>query len=148
MNSAALYFPTIEFGSDAWLKAAICHWDKVYRIVPPSYTPSDSEEVKEAVDSGLVESINLSDGDLSETAKKFMRFWEAAPFVPAGFAGYDDEPIRLHPEKVDERIRGQLASLSSHIDDSGFLNLSKEVANSYMLFLAESISRRSDAESH
>lgn len=140
--SDILYFPTIEFFSDAWLKAAICYWDKVYRIVPPLYAPKDSDEVREAIDAGLVESINLTEADLSDTAQKFMAFWQNAPFVPAGFEGYEDEPIRLHPEKVDGRIRGQLAALSTHVDKDGFLNLSKEIANSYILFLAESISRR------
>ena len=144
MNAKAevLYFPSIEFYDDSWLKGALCHWDKIYRIVPPSYTPIDSDEVKEAVDAGLVESINLNEADLSDTADKFISFWETAPFVPAGFDGYGEEPIRLHPEKVDERIRSQLTALSSRIDSAGFLSLSKEIANSYMLFLSESISRR------
>lgn len=141
-KSEVLYFPSIEFYDDAWLKGALCHWDKIYRIVPPSYTPQDSDEVKEAVDAGLVESINLSSGDLSDTADKFVAFWDSTPIIPAGFEGYDEEPIRLHPEKVDERIRGQLASLSQRIEQDGFLSLSKEVANSYMLFLSESVSRR------
>ncbi|MBI2999697.1 MAG: hypothetical protein HYY46_14800 [Deltaproteobacteria bacterium] len=141
-KSEVLYFPSIEFYDDSWLKGALCHWDKIYRIVPPSYTPKDSDEVKEAVDAGLVESINLSSGDLSDTAEKFIEFWDSAPFVPAGFKGYDEEPIRLHPEKVDERICGQLYALSQRIDQEGFLSLSKEVANSYMLFLSESVSRR------
>jgi len=140
--SETLYYPSIEFCDDSWLKGALCHWDRVFRIVPPSYRPRDSDEVKESVDAGLVESITLSQGDLSETADSFMKFWAQAPFVPAGFEGYDEEPIRLHPEKVDERIRGQLAALSERIDQDGFLSLSKEVANSYMLFLSESISRR------
>jgi len=140
--SEVLYYPSIEFYDDSWLKGALCHWDKIFRIVPPSYHPQDSDGVKEAVDAGLVESITLSQEDLSETANSFMRFWDSAPFVPAGFDGYDEEPIRLHPEKVDERIRGQLAALSEHIDQDGFLSLSKEVANSYMLFLSESVSRR------
>jgi hypothetical protein len=141
-QSEVLYFPSIEFLDDSWLKGALCHWDKVYRIVPQSYTPKDSDEVKEAVDAGLVESINLNDADLSEAADKFIAFWDTAPFVPAGFEGYDDEPIRLHPEKVDERIRIQLSALASRIDNEGGLSLSKEVANSYMLFLSEAISRR------
>lgn len=140
--SEVLYYPSIEFYDDSWLKGALCHWDKVLRIVPPSYRPRDSDEVKEAVDAGLLESITLTEGDLSETADSFMRFWEKAPFVPAGFEGYADEPIRLHPEKVDERIRGLLAALAERIDQDGFLSLSKEVANSYMLFLCESVSRR------
>jgi len=141
-KSEVLYYPSIEFYDDSWLKGALCHWDKVYRIAPPSYTPKDSDEVKEAIDAGLVESINLTSGDLSDTADKFIAFWDSAPFVPAGFQGYEEEPIRLHPEKVDERIRGQLYALSQRIDQEGFLSLSREVANSYMLFLSESVSRR------
>jgi hypothetical protein len=141
-SSEVLYYPSIEFYDDSWLKGALCHWDKVYRIVPHSYRPHDSDEVKEAADAGLLESITLTEGDLSETANSFMRFWEETPFVPAGFEGYEEEPIRLHPEKVDERIRGQLAALAVRIDPDGFLSLSKEVANSYMLFLSESVSRR------
>jgi hypothetical protein len=140
--SEVLYYPSIEFYDESWLKGALCHWDRVYRIVPPSYCPHDSDEVKEAADAGLLESMTLTEGDLSETADAFMRFWEKAPFVPAGFEGYEDEPIRLHPEKVDERIRSQLSALAERIDQDGFLSLSKEVANSYMLFLSESVSRR------
>ncbi|MGV8075327.1 MAG: hypothetical protein AB2L11_12315 [Syntrophobacteraceae bacterium] len=140
--SEVLYYPSIEFYDDSWLKGALCHWDKVFRIVPPSYRPHDSDEVKEAIDAGLLESITLTERDLSETADSFLHFWEEAPFVPAGFEGYEEEPIRLHPEKVDERIRGQLAALAERTDQDGFLSLSKEVANSYMLFLSESVSRR------
>ncbi len=29
-----LYFPTIEFQSDEWLKSASFVWEHVYRIVP------------------------------------------------------------------------------------------------------------------
>jgi hypothetical protein len=45
-SGSILYYPTIEFQSDTWLKAAICVWEKIYRIVPPSYKPHDSDEVK------------------------------------------------------------------------------------------------------
>jgi hypothetical protein len=58
-SNSILYYPTIEFQSDTWLKAAICVWEKIYRIVPSSYRPVDSDEVKEAIDAGLVESIML-----------------------------------------------------------------------------------------
>jgi len=140
--SEVLYYPSIEFYDDTWLKGALCHWDKIYRIVPPSYVPRDSDEVKEAADAGLLESIILSEFDLSDTADNFVRFWDETAFVPAGFEGYEEEPIRLHPEKVDERIREQLAALSERIDQDGFLSLSRQVANSYMLFLSEVVSRR------
>lgn len=141
-RSEVLYYPTIEFRDESWLKGALCQWDKVYRIVPPSYHPNDSDEVKEAIDAGLLESIRLTKEDLSETAADFMVFWERAPFVPAAFEAREEVPVRLHPEKVDERIREQLAALAEHVDQDGFLTLSKEVANAYMLFLSESVSRR------
>lgn len=141
-KSEVLYYPSIEFYDVSWLKGALCHWDKVYRIVPPSYTPRDSDEVKEAVDAGLIESINLTPGDLSDTTKKFKMFWDSSLFIPAGFEKDDEELIRLHPNKVDERIRSQLFALSHRIDQDGFQLLPRYIANSYMLFLSEAVSRR------
>lgn len=137
-----LYFPTIEFPDDGWLKGALCYWDKIYRIVPSAYKPNDSDEVKIAQDAGLVETISVVEADLREVAVKFEDFWGQTPIIPAGVVGFEEELIRLHPEKVDERIRPQLEALAHQIDPDGFLSLSKEVANSYMLFLAEVTSRR------
>lgn len=138
----ALYFPTIEFPDDGWLKGALCYWDKLYRIVPSSYKPKDSDEVKITQDAGVIETISITKGDLVETASKFEDFLNQTLFIPAGLRGFAEEPIRLHPEKVDERIRPQLEALAQQIDPDGFLNLSKRVVNSYMLFLAEVTSRR------
>jgi hypothetical protein len=135
-----LYYPTIEFQSDAWLKAALCVWEKVYRIVPSTYTPSDSDEVKQAIDGGLVESIKLEKADLTTAAEEFEEFMESAVQSPLSLHGY--ESIRLHKDKVDERLLPLLESLSSKIDPNGWLSLSEQVANSYMLFLATSVARR------
>ena len=41
-----LYYPTIEFKNDAWVKLAVLYWDKLGRIVPSGYRPNDSETVK------------------------------------------------------------------------------------------------------
>jgi hypothetical protein len=141
-NSRLLHYPTIEFLDDTWLKASLCIWDKIYRIVPPSYSPSDSNEVKLAIDNGLVENISLNKDDLTQTADLFEKFWEDVPFVPAGVDGYESLDVKLHPEKVDVRIRPILESLSSKIDPDGWLSLSPQVANAYMLFLSETISKR------
>lgn len=137
-----LHYPTIEFVDDTWVRACLCVWDKIYRIVPPSYIPNDSDEVKLAIDEGLIENIRLQTADLSQTADQFESFWENVPFIPAGVEGYESVDVRLHPEKVDARIRPLLESLSKKINPDGWLNLSAEVANAYMLFLAETISRR------
>lgn len=143
-NAAVLHYPNIEFYDDTWLKACLCIWDKVYRIVPSSYKPSDSDEAKLAIDCGLVENIVLNSKDLEATASDFEEFWLNAPFMPAGAEYEEDEYIRLHPEKVDVKIRPMLEAMSRKIPNDGFLRLSKEVANLYMLFLAENVSRRRD----
>jgi hypothetical protein len=139
-----LYYPTIEFLDETWLKYALCIWDKVYRIVPGDYTPNDSDEVKAAIEQGLVENIKLTRDDLSQTGDLFIKFWDDTPFLPAGLEKYEELEFRLHPEKVDARIRPLFESLARKIDSEGFLNLSAEVAQGYMLFLAETVSRRRD----
>jgi hypothetical protein len=57
MSKDVLYYPTIEFYDEVWLKTSLCLWDKIYRIVPDSYKPKDSDEVKTAIDNGLVKNI-------------------------------------------------------------------------------------------
>lgn len=142
LNNSVLYYPNIEFLDETWVKSILCIWEKIYRIVPASYAPNDSDEIKEAIDSGLIENINLNAEDLSNTAKSFESFWESVPVIPAGVKGWEEIDVRLHPDKVDARILPILQGLSKKIDPDGWLKLSPEVANTYMLFLAENISRR------
>jgi hypothetical protein len=133
-----LYYPEIVFQDETWLKAALCVWDKVHRIVPGTYVPNDSDEVKRAVAAGLVESIKLSPADLGKTAEQFEAFWDSIPMTPAGVTGY--ESVDLHADKVDARILPLLTSLAKIVKENGFLSLSPEVANSYMLFPAQNVS--------
>lgn len=142
MTTKVLYYPTIEFMDEAWLKSSLCVWDKVYRIVPESYEPKDSDEVKIAVDNGVVENIVLTEQDLSQTADEFIEFVESADILPAGLDGYHEFNHRLHPEKMDARVLPILEELSREINVDGFLNVSSEVANLYMLYLSNVVSRR------
>jgi len=142
MSKEVLYYPTIEFFDETWLKASLCIWDKIYRIVPPSYNPKDSGEVKLAVDNGLVEDIRLNKSDLAQTAELFELYLEDAPIVPAAVEGWENINVRLHHEKVDARILPILESMAKKFDPDGFLSISKEVANIYMLFLADVVSKR------
>lgn len=143
MSRDVLYYPTIEFYDEAWLKASLCMWEKIYRIVPSSYKPKDSDEVKIAVDSGLVENIFLSEGDLSQTAEMFESYLENTAILPAAVDGWDNIDVsRLHPEKVDARILPILEGMAKKFDPNGFLSISEEVANVYMLFLADVVSKR------
>ncbi len=140
--SNILHYPSIEFFDDTWLKACLCIWDKVYRIVPESYRPKDSDEVKYAIDKGLVENINLDKNDLEKAAEKFQQYWEKVPFPPAGAEKRSEEYSRLHIDKVDVKIRPQLEALSKIVNKNGWLRLTKSVANLYMLFLSETVSER------
>ena len=135
-----LYFPTIEFQSDAWVKSALCVWEKIYRIVPPSYTPHDSDEVKEAINAGLIESVKMTKDDLTKTAADFQEFIGKAADFPAALQGHDN--IRLHEDKVEARILPILQSLAEKIDPDGWLSISPEVADAYMLYLSKTVAQR------
>jgi hypothetical protein len=136
-----LYYPHIEFPNEVWVKAALCVWDQVFRIVPASYTPNDSVEVKKAVDAGAIIDIRLSPQDLSECAVEFEAFWNDVNEIPIGMRGF--ETIDLYAEKVDERVVPILKALATKFKDEGaILNVSKEVADTYMLFLADTVARR------
>lgn len=141
-SSNILYYPNIEFSDETWVKSTLCIWEKIYRIVPSSYTPNDSYEIKQAIDAGLIINLTLSPEDLSQASEEFEVFWDSVPIKPAGVEGWEGLDVRLHPEKVDARILPLLQSLSTKIDPDGWLKLSPQVANTYMLFLAETISRR------
>lgn len=41
-----LYYPHFTFPNDAWVKLAALYWDKLGRILPPDYIPSDSDTVQ------------------------------------------------------------------------------------------------------
>jgi len=138
--NATLYYPNIEFYDSTWLKASLLIYDKIYRIVPRTYSPEDSDEVKVAVDKDLLENIHLSQSDLEQTAEEYEQFLSSVPVLPAAIEGHDN--VRLHEEKVDDRIRPVLEALSNKIDPDGFLSVSHEVANTYMLYLANIVSRR------
>jgi hypothetical protein len=135
-----LYFPTIEFQNDAWVKSALCVWEKIYRIIPPSCTPHDSDEVKEAISAGLIESVKMTREDLTKSAADFEEFLDKAAEFPAALQGHDN--IRLHKDKVEARILPILQSLAKKIDPDGWLSISEPVANAYMLFLSKTVAQR------
>lgn len=138
--NATLYYPNIEFCDSTWLKASLLIYDKIFRIVPRSYSPIDSDEVKIAVDKNLLEDIHLNQSDLEQTAQEYEQFLSSVPALPAAVEGYDT--VRLHEDKVDDRIRPILEALSNKIDPDGFLSVSREVANTYMLYLANVVSKK------
>ncbi|MEI7999519.1 MAG: DUF6236 family protein, partial [Candidatus Omnitrophota bacterium] len=138
-SDSILYFPTIEFRSAGWLKAALTVWDHVYRIVPPTYKPDDPYMIKQAEEEGFIRSIILEDADLKEAYEKFMVFYSKLSFVPAGLEPGDT--VRIHKEKIDGRLYPILDDIAkSH--DRDWYSLPSELVRGYMFYLSQTISER------
>jgi hypothetical protein len=136
-----LYYPHIEFFSTEWLKRALTIWDRIYRIVPSSYTPNDTDEVREAADAGLVVDLRLTQEDLTEVSTDFTEFLDSLLGRPAGLCP-SQETSTIHEEKVDARLRPLMRSLCQKVGADEWLRLPREIADGYMLFLAEAVARR------
>jgi len=140
-SNSLLYYPSIEFKNETWVKATLTFWDEIYRIVPPYYKPKDSDEIKIAVSEGFIKNIELNEKDLNDTAEKFMQFCDTLEFHPDGFETSKYE-VRLHTEKIDSRLKPLFQSLSTKFNKDGFFILPPEVVNGYMFFLSTTVSQR------
>lgn len=140
MNKSVLYYPNIEIGDDAFLKSSLLLWDEVYRIVPSTYIPSDSRQVRIAADNGLLNAITLESADFLAISSEFKKFLKKLPFRPAGLDGSRTD--RLHKEKIDSQLYPALESLASNVDPEGFLELPSDLSRGYMMYLAKAVSGR------
>ncbi len=139
-SNSILYYPSIEFHSDKWVKSSLLLWDHVYRIVPKDYSPNDPDSIKELSDSGLVRNIHLDATDIKETGDEFMDLYASLPFIPAGLESGDDD--RIHPEKIDKRLYPSLENIAGNFLHDGWLRLPQELARGYMFYLAKTVARR------
>ena len=140
MRDAALYFPTIEFRSEHWLKASLLVWDRLYRIVPAGYRPHDSPAVKDAVDAGLIRDITLEPPDLIETGTSFEKLVRELEFLPDGL-DYAGRLESVHREKIDSRLYPVLEALSANVRGD-WIDLPQELARGYLLYLAKEVAHR------
>lgn len=138
ISDSVLYFPSIEFASDEWVKSSLLFWDIIYRIVPKDYEPNDSEIVQEAINCGLIKNISLEKKDLSKTADQFLKFCDKLPFIPAGL---EKKTEKIHIDKIDKRLYPELEKISNKFDDE-FLFLSKGLARGYMFYLSKIVAER------
>lgn len=135
----ALYFPSIEIRSRSWLRAALLMWDHVYRIVPETYAPNDSDDACAAVDAGFLRTIILEDTDRREAAESFERLLEAAPVMPDAFV--DDDGVSIHLGKIDERLYPALDEVNARLAGDWY-EMPRGLARGYMLTLANTVARR------
>jgi len=139
--NSLLYYPTIEFQNETWVKAALTFWDEIYRIVPSNYIVNDSDEIKIAVKEGFIKNIELNEADLSLTAKEFMDFCDTLKFYPDGFETSPYQ-IKIHENKIDSRLKPFFNDFSRDFTNDGFYVIPQELANGYMFFLSNTISKR------
>lgn len=137
---SVLYYPSIEFQSEEWLKKALLFWDHVYRIVPVGYTPDDSFEIKTFIDNGLVINIPVSEGEKIKAAEAFLKFRENLQYIPSGL---NDVTIdRLNKQKVDYRLIRLLDYIADKFNfktDKDWYYFPPNIARGYMFTLAQTI---------
>src|SRR6266487_377948 len=72
-NYIGLYYPTIGFKSDAWVKLAALYWDKLARIVPIDQLVNDSKTVRQLADElNFIENFAPSEQDLRIVGEMFL----------------------------------------------------------------------------
>jgi len=144
----ALYYPSMEFDNTEWIKGMLLFWDGIRRIVPDSYTPSDDEEIKQFVEAGLIKSIDpkkdaakIAD-DFAEKLSTLYKSAAALDWVDntEGFTHHS----KLHPEKVDSKLRALITDTEiAHLKNNWLLT-SNDFARFYMLYLATATAESSN----
>lgn len=134
-SNSILYYPTIEFRNESWLKAALLIWDNIYRIVPYDYSPNDSDEVKFAIDNGRIKTITLEDTDLEEAYNKYETFLNNLEYIPDGLHN-SDGTTKVHKDKISSRLYPIMESLAKEFDGEWF-DLPIEAARGYMQYLSQ-----------
>lgn len=146
----ALYFPTIHFHDEGWLRASLCIWERVHRIVPEGYQTNDSDDVRHLTDEGLIGSIFVSHTDREATAYEFSKLIEAYGATPDAWDGNSENLARLHKGKVGERLHAffERAGLDrKSYDGEGeqaddWMRILPGLAHAYMMHLAGTMARR------
>lgn len=137
---SVLYYPTIEFIDESWVKRALLFWDHVYRIVPTGYKPNDSDELRELYDNGLIINVNVSEAEKVVTLEKFIKFFKNLEYKPAGLN--IQQVDRLNSDKIDSRLYPLLDHISDKIIENGedeWFYLDSKIARGYMFFLSQAI---------
>lgn len=144
-----LYYPSIEFRDVDFLKKSLLVWDRVFRIVPPSYKPNDDSAISEAVAEGLVVDLNVDDYEKSKAAHGFLDFYHVRKSSgnltwPAGL----DSPtfVRIDPEKIEARLLPLFEQLAKQVTGDRFLQVPPDLAGGYMFYLANSVAKQRDLQ--
>lgn len=143
--SSALYFLSIEFQNEDFLRRSLLYWDKIKRIVPEGYLPNDSDFIKELTDAGMVQNIVVSYNTLEVVADRFVSQLKS-PNRAAGLSltsynlhSDDKEYVRLHHSKIYfvlQDILKEIGYMPQFPDKNGFYHVEADLTGYYMLVLA------------
>ncbi len=137
-----LYYPSPEFRSPAWLKASLLVWDRIYRIVPPSYIPDDSLEVTMAKEHGIVRNITPEEEDIRAAGTQFLTFCNSLRSIPAGLHVPKHGFGYFRPGRIDERLYPSFNRISKEFHHDGWIRISTALADGYMYYLSKIVAQR------
>ncbi|MDD5080342.1 MAG: DUF6236 family protein [Candidatus Omnitrophica bacterium] len=138
-----LYYPYIHFQNNAWLKAMALFYNRIYRIVPPTISPTDSDDIKALIETDevgcAIDPVPYASEASNTFREKIGYNWNAASlsFNKTEKDNFD----RLHITKTDEAVR-RLFEKMGFKEDDGWIGLPKEMASNYMLYLSTIISEK------
>ena len=168
LATPALYYPYVDFQSEAWVKLALINWSRIERIKPPAYPRKDRATTQQLVEMGWLQDIRPSNYQLWEISDKFAEFIEVSGrrlqtrYAVDQREAWPKTHFGTPPHGADERLayvcaahgadvdkmlvhlmhtfeRQRLAVI--HADDAGFLwlGLHPRLAYVYMCALTEII---------
>lgn len=141
MTEDILYYPSIEFQSEEWVKHALLYWDRVRRIVPENYKPQDPDFIKELQDAGLIIDITPTQQTAEEASLKFRELADKVGLL-RNIQLAEGEHRLLHTTKIQSLLAVffQAIGVAEKID-SDWLKMNSSLAGYYMMYLADCIAK-------
>ncbi len=150
----ALYYPYIHLTDEIWLKHAFLFWDKISRIVPPSFSPEDNEDIRQIREqTNFLEDyrpdkrvIRNTFSSFSEILKEYIKYGDHEEKKVYSHARREtlQNGSYIHIEKMDQELIEKLSKLGLAVPGdnewASWIKIDNRVGQSYMTYLAKSIS--------
>lgn len=137
----AIYYPSIEFQDSNWLKGMALYYDRIYRIVPETREPRDSDEIRALIESGKIGSCIDPQKYAKAASSKFLSKIQSSDWNAAALST-EDQAIDdlLHVTKTDASVRKLFEKLGYKADEN-WISVPTELASNYMLYLATEVAQ-------
>jgi hypothetical protein len=164
MARRCLYYPFIHVRDEAWLKLSALYWDDMTRIVPKSYTPRDTRDVRALEDAGVLKRIDPAKyeepvGELFRLLLERHAHKLAARYDVSQRDGWPENRERfglttgrtspsslafIHGSKLEPALTEQLLKrkLALPSRDRRWLGMHPAIVRAYMIALAAEIANR------